>query len=64
MKSCYHISATGLPAISVPCGFTREDLPVRLQIVDPHRDELEMLQLAYAFQQRTQLWKRRPPLAG
>jgi amidase len=64
MKSCYHISATGLPAISVPCGFTREGLPVGLQIVGPHRDELGVLQLAYAFQQRTQLWKRRPPLAG
>jgi len=64
MKSCYHISATGLPAISVPCGFTPQGLPVGLQIVGAHRDELGVLQLAYAFQQRTPLWKRRPPLAA
>jgi amidase len=64
MKSCTIISATGLPAISVPCGFTPEGLPVGLQIVGRHRDEVGVLQLAYAFQQRTGLWKRRPPLAG
>jgi amidase len=63
MKSCYLISATGLPALSVPCGFTAQGLPVGLQLVGRHRDDLGLLQLAYAFQQRTQLWKRRPPLA-
>jgi amidase len=64
MKSCYYISATGLPAISVPCGFTADGLPVGLQIVGRHQDELGVLQLAYAFQQRTGLWTRRPPLAS
>jgi len=63
MKSCYAISATGLPAVSVPCGFTRDGLPVGLQIVGRHQDDFGVLQMAYAFQQQTGLWKRRPPVA-
>ena len=63
MKSCYAISATGLPAVSVPCGFTRDGLPVGLQIVGRHLDDFGVLQLAHAFQQQTGLWKRRPPVA-
>jgi amidase len=61
MRSCYWISATGLPAISVPCGFTPEGLPVGLQIVGRHQDDFGVLQLAYAFQQSNPLWQRRPP---
>jgi len=63
MKSCYYISVTGHPAISAPCGFTPEGLPVGVQIVGRHQDELGVLQLAYAFEQATELWKRRPPIA-
>jgi amidase len=62
MKSCYLISATGLPALSVPCGFTPEGLPVGLQLIGRHQDDLGVLQLGYAFQQQTQLWRRRPAL--
>jgi amidase len=61
MRSCYLITATGLPAISVPGGFTPEGLPVGLQIVGRHRDDLGVLQLAYAFEQATGFGKRRPP---
>jgi len=64
MRSCYFITVTGLPAISVPCGFTSEGLPVGVQIVGRHQDELGVLQLAYAFEQATQCWQHRPPIAA
>jgi amidase len=60
MKSCYLISATSHPAISVPAGFTDEGLPVGLQIVGRYRDDLGVLQLAHAFEGATETWKRRP----
>jgi Asp-tRNA(Asn)/Glu-tRNA(Gln) amidotransferase A subunit family amidase len=63
MKSCYFITVTGHPAISVPCGFTAEGLPVGVQIVGRHQDDWGVLQLAHAFEQATQLWKRRPAIA-
>ncbi len=62
MRSCYLITATGAPAISVPCGFSSGGLPVGLQIVGRHRREFELLQMAYAFEQATVCWKRRPQL--
>jgi amidase len=62
MKSCYYISLIGLPAISVPCGFTPEGLPVGVQIVGRPLDDWGVLQLAYAFEQATELWKRRPAI--
>jgi len=62
MKSCYFISATGHPAISVPCGFTNQGLPVGVQIVGRHQADFSVLQLAYAFEQATEFWKQRPEL--
>ena len=62
MKSCYYITTFGNPAISVPCGFTPEGLPVGVQIVGRHQDDFGVLQLAYAFEQATEFWKNRPPL--
>ncbi len=61
MKSCYYITVTGLPAISVPCGFTPEGLPVGVQIVGRYRDDLGVLQLARAFERATRVGERRPP---
>jgi amidase len=50
MQSCYFISIVGNPAISVPCGFTPEGLPVGLQIVARHQDDFGVLQIAHAFE--------------
>jgi len=60
MKSCYYITVTGLPAISVPGGFTSEGLPVGLQLVGRHQQDLGVLQLANAFEKATGFWKTRP----
>jgi amidase len=65
MKSCYYITLTSHPAISVPAGFTQDQpaLPVGIQIVGRYRDDFGVLQLAEAFEQANPAWKRRPPVA-
>jgi amidase len=63
MRSCYFISLTGLPAISVPAGFTEEGLPVGLQIVGRHHDDFGVLQMAHAYEQANGICDRVPPLA-
>jgi amidase len=63
MASCYAISCLGAPAISVPCGFSPEGLPVGLQIVGRRGCDLAVLQLARGFEQATQHARRRPALA-
>jgi amidase len=61
LRTCYSITVTGFPAISVPCGFSETGLPVGLQIIGGFRDEFGLLQLAHAFEQATQVGRRRPP---
>lgn len=63
MKSCYYISIVGLPAISVPCGFTAGGLPVGVQIVGRHHADLSVLQLAHAFEQATRHGDAIPDIA-
>jgi amidase len=65
MKSCYYITITSHPAISVPAGFTDDatPLPVGLQIVGRYRDDFGVLQLAHAFGEQSGAWRRRPPIA-
>jgi amidase len=64
MRSCYYVSVTGLPAISVPCGFTPEGLPVGIQLVGRYQDDWGVLQLAHTFEQATGFWKTRPPVVA
>jgi amidase len=63
MRSCYYVTVTGAPALSVPCGFSDDGLPVGLQIVGRFQDDFGVLQLGHAFEQATGFWKRRPPAA-
>jgi len=62
MRSCYYVSVIGFPAISIPAGFTRDGLPVGLQLVGRHHNDFGVLQLAHAFEQATGHWRRRPPI--
>jgi aspartyl-tRNA(Asn)/glutamyl-tRNA(Gln) amidotransferase subunit A len=48
----------GLPAISLPCGFTQSGLPIGLQIAGPHWREDLVLRLANAYEQGTAWHKR------
>ncbi|MEZ4608334.1 MAG: amidase family protein [Deinococcales bacterium] len=61
MKSCYFISVTSLPAISMPAGFI-DGLPVGLQIVGKPQADRSVLDLAYTFEEVTGFWKERPKL--
>ena len=62
MRSCYFISVTGQPAISVPSGFTNDGLPIGLQLVGRPQDDLGVLQLAYAFEKATGFYNNVPDL--
>lgn len=52
----------GLPAISLPCGFTSDGLPIGVQLVARHWGELTLLRTAYAYEQATEWHKRKPPI--
>jgi amidase len=53
MASCYRITMTGLPAVSVPAGFTAAGLPVGLQLVGARRSDWDLLGVAHAFETAT-----------
>ena len=55
-------NAYGIPAITVPCGFSREGLPIGLQLCGPALGEVDVLALAHAYEQATEWHERTPRL--
>ena len=63
LRNTRPINVWGLPAISVPCGFTEAGLPIGLQIIGPHWGEARVLQVAHAYEQAT-AWHKREPMSS
>lgn len=63
IRNTLPFNVLGVPAISVPCGFTRAGLPIGLQIAGPPLGEAQVLALAHAYEQATDWHRREPPLA-
>ncbi len=64
LSDIYTISANlaGIPAISIPCGFSSNGLPIGLQILGKPFDEAAILRCAYTFEQSTDYHKKRPKI--
>jgi amidase len=60
MSVCCIITVTGLPAISVPGGFTKEGLPIGVQLVGKPRGDVELLKIAHLFESKTNFYKMKP----
>lgn len=56
------VSCAGVPALSLPCGFTKDGLPVGLQIIGPQWSEDKLLQTGYAYEQETDWHNQKPTL--
>jgi aspartyl-tRNA(Asn)/glutamyl-tRNA(Gln) amidotransferase subunit A len=56
------INLAGLPALSLPCGFDSEALPIGMQIIGKHFDETTVLRIAYAYEQATEWHTQKPRL--
>ena len=63
ISNCTPFNIFGLPAISVPCGFSASGLPIGLMIAGPRFSEGKVLALAYAYEQATQWHLKRPVLS-
>jgi len=56
------VNLAGLPALSLPCGFDSQGLPVGIQMIGKHFDESTILNIAYAYEQSTKWHKQKPKL--
>lgn len=54
------VNLAGIPALSIPCGFDQQHLPIGLQLFGPHLSEGLLLRAAYAFENQTGLKNLRP----
>ena len=58
------VNLSGIPATTIPCGFSREGLPIGLQIMGKHFDEGKLLRVAYTFEQNTDVHLKEAPPIG
>jgi aspartyl-tRNA(Asn)/glutamyl-tRNA(Gln) amidotransferase subunit A len=56
------VNLAGVPAISIPCGFTSGNLPIGMQLIGRHFDEETILRVSHAYEQSTDWHRRKPPL--
>jgi aspartyl-tRNA(Asn)/glutamyl-tRNA(Gln) amidotransferase subunit A len=61
-SNCQPFDVFGLPAVSIPCGFSKSGLPIGLMIAGPRFSEGKVLALAQAYEKTTQWHTRKPPL--
>jgi amidase len=66
MKICFLVTMSGCPSLAVPAGFSRQGLPMGLQLIAPVRQDMACLKLGYAYDAETRWTQRRAPplLAG
>ena len=57
----FPVNVAGLPAVSIPCGFSDEGLPIGLQIIGNYRSETGLLNISRAFESRCEYLSQRPP---
>lgn len=56
------VNLAGVPAISIPCGFAENGMPIGLQLIGKHFDEETIYKAAYAFEQATDFHQKKPNL--
>jgi aspartyl-tRNA(Asn)/glutamyl-tRNA(Gln) amidotransferase subunit A len=54
------INLAGVPALSLPCGFDQEGMPIGMQMIGKHFDEATILRLAHHYEEATEWHKKKP----